>query len=34
MTIPKGDLNRMISSKQDPLCPHCNRFLNIEQEQA
>ena len=29
MTIPKGDLNRMESGKQDAICPHCSRYLKL-----
>ena len=30
LCIPQGDLNRMINGSVDPVCPHCNRFLNID----
>ncbi|MCH2174268.1 MAG: C4-type zinc ribbon domain-containing protein [Lentisphaeria bacterium] len=27
MIIPKGDLNRMTSGKEDAICPNCGRYL-------
>ncbi|HCN07371.1 MAG TPA: hypothetical protein DIT01_05515 [Lentisphaeria bacterium] len=30
LCIPQGDLNRMINGSVDPVCPHCNRFLNLD----
>ena len=30
LCIPQGDLNRMVNGSVDPVCPHCNRFLNLD----
>jgi predicted nucleic acid-binding Zn-ribbon protein len=30
LSIPQGDLNRIINGSVEPVCPHCNRFLNID----
>lgn len=31
LTIAVGDVNRMISQKVDPICPHCGKFLVMSQ---
>ena len=30
MSIPAGDLNRMIKKETTPACPNCGRFLNLD----
>jgi predicted nucleic acid-binding Zn-ribbon protein len=32
VAIPQGDMNRMINGSTDPICPHCDRFLNLDTE--
>ena len=33
MSIPAGDLNRMIKNEATPACPNCGRFLNLDNAQ-
>ena len=29
LSIPQGDLNRMINGKNDKCCPNCGAFVNV-----
>ena len=33
MSIPAGDLNRMIKNQVTAECPNCGRFLNLDTEE-
>ncbi len=29
MSVPKGDLNRMLAGKAEAICPNCGRYLSL-----
>ncbi len=32
MSIPQGDLNRIIAGKSQPVCPNCGRYLALPED--